>query len=179
MNCESCAAELSAYLDGELSAGIATEVESHLAGCTACAGELESLTESALLVESHATAVEVSPEIWRNVKARISQLPAPAESWFEMIFGRRWLAAVVTTALVLTMGTWGYIRYQDSERALARYMSEYIRERDQQEQVYRARMERGGQDLFQSAQEHPETADNPFVVVHYSPNENPFRSEGR
>lgn len=181
MNCNSCAAELSAYLDGELNAGLAAEVESHVGGCTACAGELKSLKESAELVESHAPGLEVRPEIWHNVQAHISQLPAPAPSlgWFQLIFGHRWLTAATVAALVFTMGTWGYFRYHESERSLARYMAEYIRVRDQQEQVYNAGAENKEANLPRSVPGHAESADNPFVVVQFSPDDNPFRSEDR
>jgi len=181
MNCDSCAAELSAYRDGELGAGLAAEVESHLGRCTACAGELKSLTESAELVESHAPALELRPELWRNVQAHISQLPAPAPSLgsFQLIFGRRWLTAAAAAALVLTMGTWGYFRYQESERSLAQYMAEYIRARDQQEQVYRARVESREGNMSHPVPGHAESADNPFFVVQFSPDDNPFRSEDR
>ncbi len=181
MNCDSCTAELSAYLDGELNGGLLAEVESHLAKCTACTAEFKSLAESAELVESHATALEVRPDIWHNVHAHLSQLPVPvpSEGWIQLIFGRRWLSAAAAAALVLTMGTWGYYRYQESEKALGRYMAEYVKARDQQEQVYRAREGNGGMDLSQPIPGHPEAAENPFVVVQFSSDDNPFRSEVR
>jgi anti-sigma factor RsiW len=181
MNCDSCTAELTAYLDGELTSGLAAEVESHLGECSACAADFKSLMESAEFVESHAPELELRPEIWRNVQAHLSQLPVPvpAAGWIPLIFGHRWLTAAAAAVLVLTMGTWGYLRYQESERALGRYMAEYVKARDQQEQIYRARAENRSMDLSQPIPGHPEAADNPFVVVQFSPDDNPFRSEVR
>ncbi len=181
MDCERCTEDISAYMDGELDAGLAQQLESHLAGCRACAQEFQGLKASAVFVESHAPELELRPQVWHNVRARISTAPAPArlEGLLDLILGRRWLAAIATVALLVTIGTWGYLRHQESQKQLSRYMAEYIQTREMQEQREHARSSQTPITVADAGNDRSESDNNPFVVVQFSPDENPFKSEDR
>jgi anti-sigma factor RsiW len=162
MNCERIAEELSAYLDGELQQDLAFQVETHLNRCPSCTAELHSLRDAATVIAANVPEIELRPEIWHNVRARVANRPASVQGkgWLEVIIGRRSLAAAAAAAIALTIGIWGYSRYQSAQQELSQYMNQYIRARDLNE------------DRIQSAR-------NPFSVVNFSPEENPFRSEDR
>jgi len=181
MNCERTAEEMSAYLDGELSEDLARQVEAHLDGCPACAGELRSLRHAATVVTANVPEIELRPEIWYNVHARVANRPASVrgEGLLKLIFGRRWLAVAATAVIALTIGIWGYLRYQDSQEELNQYMSQYIRVRDIQEQMDRSRLDSAALDGTNGDEDRVESARNPFSVVNFSPEENPFRAEDR
>jgi anti-sigma factor RsiW len=183
MDCRECAETLSSYLDGEVTGEIASLLESHLERCSTCAAELRSLKASALWVEEHARELELRPEIWQRVYERISTAPLPskAEGLLDFILGRRWLTAAVTAslALALTIGLWSVYRYQAEERELSRYMSAYIRVRESQGPSEGDSRITSPDKRIDAASTQTRSARNPFAVVNYHSNENPFRSEDR
>jgi anti-sigma factor RsiW len=180
MNCERVTEEITAYLDGELPKDLALQVEAHLKICPGCAAELRSLRDAKTVIAANVQEIELPPEIWYNVRARIGDRPASLRGagWLELLFGRRWLVAA-TAAIALTVGIWGYYRYLSTQQELHQYMTQYISERDRQEQAILSRPDPAALDEAYGVAGSIETARNPFSVVNFSPEENPFRSEDR
>jgi anti-sigma factor RsiW len=180
MNCERVAEEVTAYLDGELPKDLALQVEAHLKTCPGCAAELHTLRDATAVIAANVPEIELRPEIWHNVRARIEDRPASkrGSGWLELLFGRRWLVAA-TAAIALTVGIWGYYRYLSAQQELHQYMSQYIRERDRQEQAILSRPDPAVLYEPYGVGGSIEAARNPFSVVNFSPEENPFRSEDR
>ncbi len=181
MNCERTVEELSAYLDGELPEDMARLVGGHLEGCPSCAAELRSLQSADKMVAANVPEIEPRPEVWHNVHARLATRPSTAqrESWLRLLLGWRRLALATAVVVALTAGVWGYLRYQSSQEELNQYMSRYIHERDMQEQMDRSRLGPALLDGTYVEEEQLEPARNPFSVVNFSPEENPFRAEDR
>jgi len=122
------------------------------------------LQSVANMVTANIAEIEPRPEIWHNVRARLSARPSSPQrkSWPEVLLGWQRLALATAAVIALTVGIWGYFRYQNSQGELNEYMTRYIQ--------------------FRELQEHEnavEPARNPFSVVNFSPEENPFRAEDR
>ncbi len=184
MNCEICAEELTAFLDGELEESRRREMEGHLKGCPACHGELESLRKAALLVESNLEEIEPRPEIWDKVQAGIiaAQDRPRRAGLLQLLVAHRWKVATASLAvcLAMTAGVWGIRSHQQSERMLHQYMSEYVQMRDRQEIAARAaNLHRVKFTAGDSIEVHSEYDENPFVDVKFEEIDNPFRSEAR
>ncbi|MBI5547017.1 MAG: zf-HC2 domain-containing protein [Deltaproteobacteria bacterium] len=97
--------ELTALLDGELSALERARVEEHLRSCPACAAERASL-EAALGSLARVEAIEPSPELRRRVLARVAVEPEGLLARFRALFSVRFLVpvtAAVAAALVLML----------------------------------------------------------------------------
>lgn len=77
MNCDGVRGLLSAYLDGELSAGELLRVEQHLRRCHACADEVDSLRQTISLVAS-LDEVEVPASFQVQLHQRLVALGPPA-----------------------------------------------------------------------------------------------------
>jgi anti-sigma factor RsiW len=181
MDCERCADDLTAYLDGELSETKTLEVKSHLDLCQSCREEYRSLELSTRFVETHVRELQVQPQIWSQVQARISAMeaPAPSPGLFQLLTLNPWwgaAAAVVGTA-VLTVGLWGYIHNQAAKQNLVEYMTQYIQAREVQEQAHRAQILTPENSGTEAGIFHAEYMDNPFVAVDSNPDMNPFRPE--
>ena len=111
MKCDGVRGLLSAYLDGELSAGELLQVEQHLRRCHACADEVDSLRQTVALVSSmeevelpadfhvrlHDRLVAVGPP----TSATVRRLPA-ASSWQRSM--RRWAVPAAAAAAAITIG---------------------------------------------------------------------------
>src|SRR5262245_65651045 len=75
---------LSAYQDGELSAGARTRVATHVQGCAGCRGELQALgrLRAALGVDVADPPEAVWAAFWPQVRAQIAApAPAPDPVW--------------------------------------------------------------------------------------------------
>ena len=175
MDCRQCSNNLSAYLDGELLSSYEQEVSSHLQGCASCARELREMEAAVQFVETHAHDLELNPELWNNLRTRIAPMPAPLRGGFSGLWARnRWLAAAasVAAAIVLAVGLFAYMDYAE-EREIRQYMSDYIREREREDQLTNS--------LFNAVQTNetdaPEFIElaNPFATVRPVSNQNPFR----
>ncbi len=179
MNCESCAEDLTAYIDGELSETKARDVRTHLDRCGACRDEHRSLELSARFVETHARELQMRPESWNLVRARIAALPAPAPGLFQWLTSNLWWSSAVTAlaTAALALGFWGYMHHIESQRDLTHYMSEYIQAREEQEQTHRITPLESDSSAADAGVLHPEYVNNPFVTVRSSADMNPFRSE--
>jgi anti-sigma factor RsiW len=180
MDCGLCQGELSAYLDSELESGSVRELESHLSSCESCSKELQNLREAAQFMEFHLQDLELRPESWHDVRARITVLPVPVrpggirQLWSD----RRWLtAAALAASMAMTIGLWSYWGHQRSERELQRYMSEYIQARKIQGQIDHRRRAEFEYAPVSIDSGYTESAENPFAAVVISTMDNPFRSE--
>jgi len=173
MNCRSCADDLTAYLDGELPSGRREEIAAHLRACGSCGRELAELELAAAFVGERVATLEPGPQLWNNLRARITALPAePGPAW--MIGGwpaNRWLAALggLAAAAAVVAALWGYLGYRESERSLQRYMASYIEQRG-------AILEPAS--VFRSDAA-IDPLINPFARMQTESFENPFRSEER
>jgi anti-sigma factor RsiW len=181
MDCERCANDLTAYLDGELSGTRSLEVKSHLEICQPCREEYRSLELSARFVETHVRELQVQPKIWNHVQAHISvmEAPAPSPGLFQLLTMNPWWSAAgtVVAAAALVLGLWSYLHNQAVKRDLIQYMTQYIQAREVQEQAHQAQafnLENAG---AEADPVHPEYTDNPFVTANSTPDMNPFRSE--
>jgi len=181
MDCERCAGELTAYLDGELSDTKTLEVKSHLEICQPCRDEYRSLELSARFVETHVRELQVQLQVWNHVRARISvmETSAPSPGLFQLLTINPWwsAAAVAVASAVLAVGLWGYMHSQAAKRNLVQYMTQYIQAREVQEQAHQTQVLIFENTGAEADLVHPEYLDNPFVAVDSNPYMNPFRSE--
>jgi hypothetical protein len=115
MKCEECTTSaLEEFLDGELDARRAAEMNVHLAACEACALRYDALLDEQTIYASYERDVQVTPQMWAGVVAGIApveksvEAQARGESLFQRV--RAWLAPalvaprfspVLTAALVL------------------------------------------------------------------------------
>ena len=176
MDCSRCAEELTALIDGELPASEAALMQSHIGACPKCAGEYLSMREVAYLIHNHHRKVDLGAGTWKQVQARINQLPAPPKAGLLDITSlRRWSPAIATilAVFVLGLGIWGYYSHQESERGVRLYMSEYLRAREAQELKHRLSQRRDGAAGFEHFDMRGD--ENPFVVVSNTTQDNPFR----
>lgn len=173
MDCGQCSENLTAYLDGELSAVDSDRVRSHLSACKACAGELDELREAAHFIRTHRRDLEVPPEIWDSIRARIA-VPAKAPFPFRIPLPLQWryaMAAVAAGAAVV----FGYLHYHQVERrSLELYISRYMEERQAHRPSpavfmdFRAGLHGGDLRPY-----------NPFADSAEKATDNPFRLEDR
>ncbi len=176
MDCKECRDEMTAYLDGELPAGTSEHVRCHLERCASCAREIGRLSEVAVLVETYHKRLELKPDSWTRVQARIAQ---PRFGWrsgiMDLIFARGWLpaTAIALMAAAVAAGMWLHYRQVQADEALRLYMSDYVRVRDAQERQYRRAGNAAGQGTLLTAAE--DRSDNPFLLARGSRDENPFR----
>jgi anti-sigma factor RsiW len=181
MDCERCADDLTAFLDGELSPGKSKEMQAHLNSCRHCAEELSSLSDSANFINSRTKEIPLKPEIWNNIRARLSTMDVSTRSAGFSLFWqwhRWWVAATaVATAMGLALGFWGYLRYAESQASLRVYMEEYVAARKAQEQMPRIPATLVSGNPSEAGMISSENSDNPFsepVAISYN---NPFHSE--
>jgi hypothetical protein len=183
MDCRQCNDDLTAYIDGELAESVAEQMRHHLEKCPPCRAEFVDLKDSATFVVAHAQVLEPVPEIWNNLRSRIAEMPAPNGSFgfFRLLVVNRWAAAAATLAatIVLSLGLWGYMQYQQSQSEIEAYMSNYVQRRNISEQLHTLQLieaEHG-----QSAVETTGlgTMENPFAQMRPISFNNPFRSEER
>ena len=183
MDCRLCSDELTAYLDGELSSTAAEQIREHLGKCPPCHEELHTLREAAAFVESHAREVEPVPEIWNNLRARITEMPAPAgpSGFFQFLVVNRWAAAAATLAstAVLALGLWGYMEHQASQRAFESYMSDYLLMRTVTERLHGLQIRQAKQLLSEGGVTRSMRSENPFLDGRPVPLANPFILEER
>lgn len=173
MDCKQCTEDLTAYLDGELSAVDSAQVKSHLAACASCAGEFRSLEQAANFVESRKRELNLRPGSWNVVRAQIS-LEKARPSLFGFPIPNRWRVAFAAVACIAIL-TVGYMWHQQvQERSLNAYISQYIKAREA------GRSFNSSIAGFDSGlKSKPFAADNPFIEVKVGLDFNPFRSEDR
>jgi len=156
--------------------------------CRACAAEMAELRESAAFMESQVLLAEPPPEIWQNVRARISYLqpPAPAPGFLGLLGMHRWAAAAATLTVIAAvgLGLWSYRRYEQTQQ-LNEYMNAYIQERESQRSGYRVPVlnvpfsPKTGQGATEPAVGRRGYDFNPFVQIDSTSYSNPFRTEAQ
>ncbi len=174
MDCRQCSDDLSAYIDGELSEGAAAQMQEHLAKCPPCRDQHDDLVNSVTFVTEHTGVLEPVPEIWNNLRARIAEMPPPSESGglSRFLAMNRWPAMIATLAatLLLALGLWGYLRYEQSQRDLESYMNEYIQMRTAQEELHLRRISQSQDESGVGM-----IMENPFADIRPAVFTNPFR----
>ncbi len=97
--------QLSAYLDGELTAQEADEVRAHLADCTACRADLAQL-QSVKALLGHLPERFAPPDLWASIRTQVDR---PTEAWMvsvsQVLRGafRRPALAVAAAALIAVL----------------------------------------------------------------------------
>jgi anti-sigma factor RsiW len=188
MECEQCRDELTAYLDGELSEARARDVKVHTESCRSCAAELRALKDSAEFVESRVHTVELRPVVWQGIRGRISAMeaPEPTVGLIGFIEMHRWVIATTALAAVfaLMIGFWSYMRYEQSQKQLDRYMNAYIQQRETRNAsitpVPKVTPEQEAAPGIISPLVYRGDYDgNPFLQIDSVPESNPFRMEAQ
>jgi anti-sigma factor RsiW len=184
MDCRECKGDLTAYLDGELPGAASERVRQHLNHCPPCRTEYEGLQESVSFVASHAPAIEPMPELWNNLRARISELPAaPRSSGLSAYFlMNRWAAAAATLAatVVLAIGLSAYYQHLDRQRKdLEEYRNAYVQMRTMQERDYIELIRETRADVPPIGIRAHLEAENPFARPPREAPNNPFKVEAR
>jgi hypothetical protein len=111
MNCQQTQVELSAYIDGELSAEMWVAVERHVAGCASCrkrVAELRKLAEGVAALPKSQPA----PQFLAAVRRKVVQAEIPEQkNWLDFLFPPGWarvpigavaLVAILVGAVLLT-----------------------------------------------------------------------------
>jgi anti-sigma factor RsiW len=187
MDCEKCVNELTAYLDGELSEPRAREIGLHTQVCRSCSAELQAMKESAAFLDSRVRTVEPRPEMWQNVRARISVLeaPAPSDGLTGFIEMHRWatVAAGLIAAVALAAGAWEFISYEQSQKQLRQYMNAYVQERESRDAGASPGKFSPSTGAVPRSPISPVAFSgddsNPFLKVDSIPDGNPFRAEAQ
>lgn len=177
MDCLECSNNLTAYLDRELLPHLEQEISSHLKTCVRCTKEFHELEAAAQFVEAHSHNLELSPDMWNNLRARVVPMPVPGQAG-ALSFLRaknRWLsaAAAIAAAILLAVGVSSYIDHLEEQREIQQYMSDYISKREKEEQIARIR----SNDLQSNETKATEfiELENPFGSTRSVSFQNPFR----
>ncbi len=170
MDCKKITEDLTAFLDGELSAADSAQVNAHLASCASCADELRSLKDAADFIESRRGELHLRSGAWDAVRTRIAT--EKSFSLFEFPLLTHWRAAFAAAACFAIFAA-GYLWYQRiEERDLNAYISQYIKAREASRPFSKAGT---GMDVrFESGKV---AVDNPFIEAKVGLDFNPFRSE--
>ncbi len=107
MTCEQIQDMLGPFLDGELSAERAADVQRHAAQCQACAAELESLYRLARSLQSSASG-EVPDRLWGAIEAGLDGAAAKAIGLPRTWRRRPWLAVAASLVFVVGLGLFGW-----------------------------------------------------------------------
>lgn len=105
--CEEVRARLDEYLDGELDAAVAAEVETHLGSCLACRREAQRLRELLAAAASLPASIEPEQDLWPAIAGRIADEAEVRGRFGAARRAARWgalaagLAAVLLLAAVL------------------------------------------------------------------------------
>jgi anti-sigma factor RsiW len=183
MECRDCSDDLTAYIDGELAGPAAEQVRRHLEKCPPCDDDYRGFKDAAVFMERQARELEPSPEIWNQLRARISEMPAPANSsgYFGFLAVNRWAGAAVTLAatVVLALGLWGYRQYQESQAQIESYVNEYIVTRSVAERIHAVQLRQVRKVHAGSDSAIPKVLENPFTEIRPVSLTNPFQTEER
>src|SRR5437764_1517993 len=110
MKCQEVAFVLEEYFDGELESQQSQLVATHLAACAPCAHAYEALQRAQDLLMRYERDVEVTPQLWLGVQARIAAeqqteaapgFGARLRDWLSNSFTVPRFSPALTAALVL------------------------------------------------------------------------------
>ncbi|MGH9822176.1 MAG: anti-sigma factor family protein [Blastocatellia bacterium] len=116
MSCENWLPLIEEYLDGELNRKQSVAVQTHIASCKTCAAEYELLKREQEVYSGYDQGLDLSPDMWLAVRARIRQEAGSTRGSFlsrlrEIVFGASagWkfspalVALLVIAAIALTI----------------------------------------------------------------------------
>ncbi len=166
MGCRACRNQLTAFADLELPSEQAGEIESHLASCSDCRVEYESLRFAGNLVD-RLPGADLSPPPWSRIQARVVPAARHTDSlWWDLFSPGSW--APVGTAAVALVFSLGLMFPPSMERLkLSRALEEYARQRRAEETLLETALGR--------VDERPGSP-NPFSLAE-APLINPFLTE--
>src|SRR5262249_32953323 len=104
MTCASARELIESYLDGELEAGLRTEVQDHLTGCSSCAEAHARLRELQTNIRTQAPYYETPADLKRRVQSALAQAAIvehktggarPSGSW-------QWIAIAASLLLAVS-----------------------------------------------------------------------------
>lgn len=108
MNCQEIQNELSAYVDGELSPELRTQIDAHVGSCPQCRERFAELKKLAAGV-SALPKLQPAPEFLTAVRRKIARGEEPGDaSWVDLLFRASWprvalgAAAVIAVLILLT-----------------------------------------------------------------------------
>lgn len=124
MKCEVCLEKLEEYLDGELNADEASQIQAHLITCSACSTESASLVADQELFARYDRELEVPPTLWGQISERTLPAVAPT-SFSERLaglfrvpsFGYSLAAAAALIIIAIAVGAI-YLRSQKPEQRM-------------------------------------------------------------
>ena len=125
MTCDEAKILLHALMDGELDAGHAREVETHIAGCAACAVELAAYREMSQAMEGVNMKYTAPPALRRRIEASLPQPQAQAPSRRSVLRGFALgsaVSAIAATGLVAIV-----LRGDDEQRIGSEIVSAHLR----------------------------------------------------
>ncbi len=124
MKCDEFTSLVEEYADGNLKLQVAERVRLHMSSCTSCASEYDELVRENEMYASYSREVDVTPDMWQAVRARINE--SEASSSDGMLARRRgWLTdlayllgpklrpayGAALAVLVLVAGSFAVISY--------------------------------------------------------------------
>jgi len=133
MKCERCQPLLEDYFDGELEQQISSQVSAHLSSCSACEKLGAEMKLEREIYSRYQRDVDVTPDIWANVRARIQEekqpepgLLARVREWIARGFsGPRLSPALAAALVILTIGiTVGVMSYLQSRNSLPKQLAQ-------------------------------------------------------
>ncbi len=136
MKCQEVAITLEEYFDGELAESQRRQTAAHLATCADCAAAYSELQREQELFMHYERDVEVTPQLWQGVQARIAgeqveqQLVAAPfgarlREWFAAAltvprFSPALTAALVAVAVMLTIGVMRFMQPRVVDKDIAK-----------------------------------------------------------
>jgi anti-sigma factor RsiW len=123
MTCDDTEILLHALIDGELDAGHAREVEDHIAGCTACAAQLDAYREMSKAVAGADLRYAAPPQLRRRIEAALPQTRMPSRRAVIRGFAMgSAVSAIAATGLVAIV-----LRGDDDARINSEIVSAHLR----------------------------------------------------
>ncbi|HEY7243899.1 MAG TPA: anti-sigma factor [Xanthobacteraceae bacterium] len=125
MSCAENQILLHALLDGELDAGHAREVETHLRECTCCAGEFRAHRRMQAAIASAALRFEAPASLRRRIEKALPALPQRSANRRAVLKGFA-MGSALSTAMAASVVI-GIIRNGEQERVLGDVVSAHVR----------------------------------------------------
>ncbi len=136
MGCQTYSENLSALIDGELSATEGQRLQAHLALCEPCRGERDSLRYAAQTVDDLLELRLEAPQ-WRLIREELATSEARwGDLGWHWLFQPRWAAAGAVLLLLLFSVPF-YWSATRPEAMLTERLVVYINERDHVEDIHR------------------------------------------